>query len=170
MNGRGRHTSEGPVVLDATDQEIIRRLKADGRLLNAHLAEQLNLPASTCLARTNRLERSGHIQGYRADIDLSRFENMLIVYCDVTLTDRSAPSLSRFEQRMKAIASVIECARVQGDCDYVLKVAAQSISHYQETIGMVFTTQACVDRYFSYFVLRSFVTGGVRNPAGSTAT
>ena len=44
------------VSLDRTDIAILAQLQRDGRVTNADLAERVNLSASACLRRTQRLE------------------------------------------------------------------------------------------------------------------
>ena len=68
-------------------------------------------------------------------------------------------TVSRFEQKLKTIDELCECARVSGDCDYILKLLTRSVSHYCETIMKIVEESGLVDRYFSYFVVRSFDPG-----------
>lgn len=153
--------------IEPLDLAIVDQLRANGRISNSELAAAVGMPASSCLSRVGRLERAGLITGYRVDLDLAKFENVLLIYCEVTLVDRSAASQLRFEQRMKATSSVIDCSQVTTDCDYIVKIAALSVIHYQELVERAFSSASGVDRYFSYFVLRSFVLDGKRTKLAS---
>lgn len=56
-------------ALDDTDRRIVDVLSVDGRLSMRALAEQLHVSRANVYARVERLERSGVIRGYRADVD-----------------------------------------------------------------------------------------------------
>lgn len=52
--------------LDDTDRRILRVLQRKGRISNAELAESVNLSASACHRRVQRLEADGYIRDYVA--------------------------------------------------------------------------------------------------------
>ena len=58
--------------LDRIDLLLLAELQRAGRQTNAELAERVNLSASACLRRVQRLERDGVIAGYRAEVDPER--------------------------------------------------------------------------------------------------
>ena len=59
----------GPASLDATDRDILRELQADGWMTNVALAARVGLSAPSCLCRVRRLEETGVIRGYHADVE-----------------------------------------------------------------------------------------------------
>jgi DNA-binding Lrp family transcriptional regulator len=144
------------IKLDAIDLRIMAVLEKNGRITNSLLAERVGLSPSPCLTRVDRLEQAGFITGYGARINLAAIGEMVTVFAEITLHDRRMGTVSRFEQKLKTIDELCECARVSGDCDYILKFLTRSVSHYSETIMKVVEDSGLVDRYFSYFVMRSF--------------
>ena len=54
--------------LDRIDREILRQLQAHGRLPIVELASRVNLTKTPCAQRVRRLEQTGIIRGYRADL------------------------------------------------------------------------------------------------------
>jgi DNA-binding Lrp family transcriptional regulator len=58
-----------PAALDRTDLDILAHLQKDARLSNKELAAKIGLAPSSCLARVRRLERSGALHGYHAEVD-----------------------------------------------------------------------------------------------------
>ncbi len=145
--------------LDAIDLHILTELEKNGRMTNTLLAQQVGLSPSPCLARVARLEQAGYITGYSARLNLSAIGELVTVFTEITLQDRRMATVSRFEQKLKTIEELCECARVSGDCDYILKFVTRSVAHYCETIMKVVDESSLVDRYFSYFVVRSFDLG-----------
>ncbi|WP_427969375.1 Lrp/AsnC family transcriptional regulator [Altererythrobacter sp.] len=144
------------VKLDAIDLRIMTVLENNGRITNSALAEAVGLSPSPCLTRVDRLEAAGFITGYGARVDLDAICELVTAFVEITLHDRRMGTVSRFEQKLKSIDEISECARVAGDCDYILKVVTRSVAHYRETIMKIVEESGLVDRYFSYFVVREF--------------
>ena len=55
--------------MDRIDREILAHLQHDARISNKELAAKVGLAPSSCLARVRRLQRSGAILGYHAEVD-----------------------------------------------------------------------------------------------------
>jgi DNA-binding Lrp family transcriptional regulator len=117
--------------MDATDRAILRQLQADGRISNAELAERVRLSPSPCLRRVRALERAGVIRGYHADVDpvaLGRgFE--VTVHVELTLKDRA--TVEAFEAGIAGFDEVLECRRMFGLPDYVVRVAVADQEAYE---------------------------------------
>ena len=117
--------------MDAVDRAILRHLQDDGRLTNVELAERVHLSPSPCLRRVRALERSGAIRGYHADIDPAAvgrgFE--LVVHVELGVKDRA--TVEAFEERVLGFDSVIECRRMFGVPDYVIRVAVADTAAYE---------------------------------------
>jgi DNA-binding Lrp family transcriptional regulator len=150
---------EKSMKVDAIDLRIMAELEKNGRITNSLLAEKVGLSQSPCLTRVERLEQAGYITGYRARVDVGAIAELVTVFAEITLQDRRMATVSRFEQRLKTIDELCECARVSGDCDYILKFVARSVAHYCEIIRTIVEESGLVDRYFTYFVVRSFDLG-----------
>ncbi|HTU85043.1 MAG TPA: AsnC family transcriptional regulator, partial [Solirubrobacteraceae bacterium] len=57
------------VALDETDRGIIGALASDGRISFAELGRRVSLSPPAVAERVRRLEQTGVITGYRAEID-----------------------------------------------------------------------------------------------------
>ena len=78
----------GPgVKLDRIDIKILAQLQADSSMTNVQLAEAVGLSASPCLQRVKRLENAGYLQSYKAQINISKLMEHVIVFTEVTLSD-----------------------------------------------------------------------------------
>ena len=56
--------------LDATDIRILSAVQQHGQLSKTRLAALVNLSATPCWARLDRLKAAGYIRGYHADLAL----------------------------------------------------------------------------------------------------
>jgi len=115
---------------DAIDHRILAVLQEEGRIANKRLAERVNLSPSACLMRVRRLESAGFIRGYRATLDLERFTPCVEVFAEVTLSNHNASAFTRFEKAVQDIEEVIECHKVSGTCDYLVKFACVDVKRY----------------------------------------
>ncbi|MFJ8814408.1 Lrp/AsnC family transcriptional regulator [Amycolatopsis thermoflava] len=116
-------------TLDATDWAILTELQRDGRVPLTELARRVNLSASATTERVKRLEASGVITGYRAEVDLGK-----VGYPVLAVVRLKYPG-SRHEPLHRLLAErceILECLRTTGDDCYTLKVAAASMEHLEE--------------------------------------
>jgi Lrp/AsnC family leucine-responsive transcriptional regulator len=117
--------------LDPTDWAILVELQRDARLPLTELGRRVNLSASATTERLRRLEATGVITGYRADIDLGK-----VGYAVLAVVRLKYPG-SRHEPLHKLLAErfeILECVRTTGDDCYTLKVAAASMAHLEHTM------------------------------------
>jgi Lrp/AsnC family leucine-responsive transcriptional regulator len=117
--------------LDATDWAILGELQDDGRMPLTELARRVNLSASATTERVKRLEATGVIGGYRANVDLTRTGfNVLAVVRLKHRGNQHEPLRKLLGERLE----ILECLRTTGDDCYVLKVAATSMSHLETLV------------------------------------
>jgi len=112
------------IELDATDARILATLQKRGRISNAELSETVNLSASACHRRVQRLEEAGVILGYVALLDSKRLERSTVVFVEITLSGQTDEVLDAFEREVRLIPDVLECHLMAGTADYLLKVVA----------------------------------------------
>ncbi|MDX3187543.1 Lrp/AsnC family transcriptional regulator [Streptomyces sp. MN03-5084-2B] len=117
--------------LDPTDWAILAELQRDARLPLTELGRRVNLSASAATERLRRLETTGVISGYRAEIDLGK-----VGYPVLAVVRLKYPG-SRHEPLHKLLAErpeILECLRTTGDDCYTLKIAAASMAHLERTV------------------------------------
>lgn len=117
--------------MDQIDRAIIDELRRDGRLTNVELAERINLSPSPCLRRVRALERAGVIRGYHADIDPAATGRGFEVAVLVELGQKDRATVEEFERRIAAMEAVVECRRMFGIPDYIVRVAVADTAAYE---------------------------------------
>ena len=123
-------SSEGG-LLDATNLRLLAELQADARLSLAELGRRVGLSSPAVGERLARLERDGVIRGYHADIDPEALGRGLEITVLVELTVKDRETVEGFERRVAAMDPVIECRRMFGVPDYVIRVAVADIAAYE---------------------------------------
>jgi DNA-binding Lrp family transcriptional regulator len=146
--------------MDPIDRAILRHLQDDGRLSNVELAERVRLSPSSCLRRVRTLERDGVIRGYHAEVDPTavnrRFE--VTVHVELTLKDRR--TVETFEREIAALEDVIECRRMFGLPDYLVRVAVADQDAYEAFYMGKLAELPGLARVNSQFTMKMVKRGG----------
>lgn len=117
-------------TIDATDARILTVLQRRGRISNAELADEVNLSASACHRRVQRLESAGYIRDYVALLDPKRLGRSTVVFVEITLSGQADEVLDAFEREVRRIPDVLECHLMAGAADYLLKVVAEDAEDF----------------------------------------
>jgi DNA-binding Lrp family transcriptional regulator len=141
--------------LDRIDIRILSHLQRNGRVTNVDLADAVGLSPSPCLIRVKRLEKTGFIVGYGANIQLEKLGTMQLVFTQVTLSDHRREDFAKFEAAIRDIDEIVECHLVSGGFDYLLKFVTRSVVHYQTIVEDVLERSVNIEKYFSYIVIKS---------------
>ena len=123
-----------PASLDQFDIKILEHLQREGRCSNVDLAKRVGLSESPCLARTRQLQETGVIRGYGAEVALDKLGAHVIVFCEVTLASHRSQDLRKFEAGAAGYAEIVECYNICGGYDYLLKIVAPGVAHFQALI------------------------------------
>lgn len=116
--------------LDEIDRRILRTLQRKGRLSNADMSEKVNLSASACHRRVQRLEAEGYIRDYVALLDARKMRVPATVFVEITLQGQADEVLDAFEKAVARIPDVLECHLMAGSADYLLKVVAEDTEDF----------------------------------------
>ncbi len=141
--------------LDATDTRILNVLQKRGRISNADLSEAVNLSASACHRRVQRLEDSGIIRDYVALLDPRKLGRPTVVFVEITLSGQADEVLDAFERGVKLIPDVLECHLMAGTADYLLKVVAEDTEDFARIHRRYLARLPGVAQMHSSFALRT---------------
>lgn len=120
--------------LDKTDLQILRALQENARLTTKELATKVNLSSTPVFERLKRLERNGIIKKYIAVVDAEKLNRGFVVFCNVKMKRINREIATEFTHIIRKIPEVTECYNISGSYDYMLKINAPSMKHYQEFI------------------------------------
>ena len=121
-------------TLDDIDLQILRTLQKNAKLTTKELADAVHLTTTPVFERQKRLERKGYIRKYVAVLDPEKLNQGLLVFCKVKLKQINHEIANSFTRRIMRIPEVIECYNTSGQYDYLLKVRAADMKHYQEFV------------------------------------
>jgi Lrp/AsnC family leucine-responsive transcriptional regulator len=149
------------IGLDRTDVAILDLLQREGRIANAELADRINLSASACLRRVQRLERDGVIAGYGARLNPSALGLGLVAFVRVQLEKHGSTSIEGFADAVAGWDEVVACHALTGDMDYLLHIVVRDLEHFSR-----FLLDRLLDAGGVADVNSSFVLRTVKAPGG----
>jgi Lrp/AsnC family leucine-responsive transcriptional regulator len=117
--------------IDDIDWRILEELQRDGRASYSELGRRVALTAPAVAERVRRLEESGVIKGFHADVDPSRMGFPITAFVRWT---SAGPDCAALGEVAKGIPEIVECHRTTGETSYVLKILARSVEHLEELI------------------------------------
>lgn len=135
--------------VDATDRRILSILSKEARIPMKALAGRIGLSRSATTERVTRLERTGIIRGYRADIGQL---DAGLIHAFLLVTLQRTPSIGVLD-RLAGFPSVRKVSSVSGHLDLVIEVEVSSIDALNELRNVVATTEN-VDDLTTAIVLR----------------
>jgi Lrp/AsnC family leucine-responsive transcriptional regulator len=121
-------------TLDDTDIQLLKLLGADSNVTMKELAAKVNLSPSPVFERVKRLEANGYIKKYIALIDAEKLNYGLIVFCNIKLKQHDKSIGHQFVSDIMRLKEVVECYNISGDFDFLLKVYAKDMKHYQDFV------------------------------------
>jgi len=117
--------------MDAIDHDLLTLLAADCRRPVAELARRVGLSAPSVRDRIARLEESGVIRGYHADIDPAALGLPVSAWVRV----RPGPGqLSRTAALAAELPEVSECHRITGEDCFLMRVHVPSIEALEDIL------------------------------------
>jgi Lrp/AsnC family transcriptional regulator, leucine-responsive regulatory protein len=143
--------------MDEIDRAILAVLEVDGRISNADLAARVGLSPSPCLRRVRRLEESGVIRGYGAQIDPAALGRGLRVLAGLRLARHSHNEVAKFERAVVQLREVINCHHVTGNYDYFLHIEVADLSAYEDFHANRLANLPGVAAVTSYVTMKTLV-------------
>lgn len=120
--------------LDKVDLQILRALQENARLTTKELATKVCLSSTPVFERLKRLETNGYIKKYIAVLDAEKLNQGFMVFCKIKMERMSYDIASEFSEVISNIPEVTECYNISGSFDYLLKIYASDMKHYQSFI------------------------------------
>jgi DNA-binding Lrp family transcriptional regulator len=140
-------------ALDQIDVKILAALQRDGRCTIQKLAGAVGLTPRPCLERVRRLEASGIIRGYRAELALEKISRPVTVFAEIVLEQQSRREL--IERRLAGVDEIVECWEVSGTIDYLARVVCADVARYEElTAALIAERELGIARIVSHIALR----------------
>ena len=117
-------------ILDEVDKRILAALQANAEGSVAEIAERAGVSQTPCWKRIRKLKDAGVIRRRVALIDGEAVGLPLVGFVQIRADHHSDAWLKKFAAGVKKIPEVVECHRMTGNIDYLLKIVAPSMAGY----------------------------------------
>ncbi len=122
------------VDIDELDRKILRALQQSADHSMAELGEKVGLSHTPCWRRIKRLESEGVIKGRVTLLDPAKLNLGVSVHAYLTIKSHDEQSLTAFESAVQEVDEIVECYSTTGDKDYLLRIAVNSVDHYERLL------------------------------------
>ena len=116
--------------MDAIDVKLLELLQRNAELTIQDLSKEVNLSTTPCWKRINNLKSNGFINKTVSLVDRKRVGANVTAMVSVTVNTHDQEKINIFAQTVLSIPEVIECYRMSGEVDYLLKVVVSDIDSY----------------------------------------
>ncbi len=118
--------------LDHIDRKVLEILQSNGKITNAQLSKEIGLSPAPTLERVKKLEMSGIIKSYHAQLEPEKVGLGVTTFVMVTLVGHKMDVTRSFVDKVNDIGEIIECHHITGTGDFLLKVISKDIASYQK--------------------------------------
>ena len=119
--------------MDDMDRKIIAFAQENGRAGLAEIGGAAGLSVSAANERLRKLQASGAIRGWRAEVDPAAAGLDLLAFVFVLL--EGATRDAAFRAAVTALPAVLECHHVTGEWSYLLKVRVRNTAALEATMA-----------------------------------
>ncbi len=118
------------IEIDTKDIEILNLLQSDATRSVQAIGAEIGLTNNPCWRRIKRLQESGLIKRYTIDIDRQLIGLGTTAFVTLKIENHNSDWLEKFSRSVVNIPEIIECHRMTGNVDYLLKIAVLDLNHY----------------------------------------
>jgi len=141
--------------MDDIDRRILMQLQENSKQNTKEIASKVGLSVTPTYERIKKLEQQGIIASYVALLDRNKIGKKIIAFCQITLLKHQKKMNDKFNSDMLLLPEIMECHRVSGNYDYLLKVVVDDITDFHEFINEKLSTVEGISTIHSSFLLNS---------------
>ena len=120
--------------LNQADRRLLAALQRDASVSQADLAEKSGISASQVSRRLSQLKEDGVLKGIVGVLEPERAGLTCAAIIRVRLRDHAAANVKEFRDLVKRMEEVTLCVMTTGETDYLMKVVARDLPHFQEIV------------------------------------
>ena len=113
--------------MDATDVKLLELLQHNAEMTIQQLSAEVHLSTTPCWKRINQLKKLGYINKTVSLVDRKKIGLNVTTMVFVTLNTHNQEKIRIFNETIQQIPEVVECYRMSGEIDYLLKVVLSDI-------------------------------------------
>jgi Lrp/AsnC family leucine-responsive transcriptional regulator len=120
--------------LDKIDYKILKLLQENSKITNLDLSKQIGLSPAPTLERVKKLETSGIIESYHAQVNQQSIGLNVKTFVLVSLAWQKENALNNFLDKVRSIEEIVECYIITGEADFMMKIICKDIPTYEQLL------------------------------------
>ncbi|MBL8546357.1 MAG: Lrp/AsnC family transcriptional regulator [Hyphomonadaceae bacterium] len=120
--------------MDNADKRLLAAVQRDAAVSQSDLAEHAGVSASQVSRRLARLKEEGVLRGIVGVLDPKLAGLTCSAIIRVRLRDHAAANVRDFRNLVERMNEVTLCVMTTGETDYLIKVVARDLPHFQEIV------------------------------------
>ncbi len=132
--GAGAPATMKAAALNELDRKLLGLMQKDARLSNLALAKAVGLSPAACHERVRKLITQGWITEFNAQLNAQALGQGLVVFVDLVLDPAEPKALDALQKVVDRSTQIMECHRVAGDSDVLLKVRCSDLETYRDIL------------------------------------
>jgi Lrp/AsnC family leucine-responsive transcriptional regulator len=121
--------------LDSFDRKILTHLQEQGDLGPSELSALVNLSASQCSRRLQRLKDEGYLDRIVALLSPERLNLGISAYVTIKLSSHSEDAERRFRERVQTLPEIVSCDYLTGETDFMLRVWTKDLESFSRFLS-----------------------------------
>ena len=114
------------------DKKILQILQENGEISMEDLGSKVNLSPSPCYRRVKNLKDAGFIERNVAVLNKHKLNLERPYFVHVKTTSHNKEWTDQFKKIIRDTPQIVECHRLMGEVDYLLKVRLKNSESYNE--------------------------------------
>lgn len=139
--------------MDRLDLRIIDSLQKNGALTQEQLAEQVGSTPSTCLRRTARLKKSGHLDRCVYLASAKKLERGLRAIISIVTNGSAGKDIEAFAGRLRGEPAIDLAYGTTGEVDAVVLANFADMEEYRSVSRRLLDDDPVVVRYTTFFAV-----------------
>jgi Lrp/AsnC family leucine-responsive transcriptional regulator len=120
--------------LDKIDLKILKILQENSKITNLDLSKKIGLSPAPTLERVKKLESSGIIKSYHAQVNPQVIGLSVKTYVLVSLAWNKENALEHFIAKVNEIDEIVECYIITGEADFLMSLVCKDIPTYEKLL------------------------------------
>ena len=108
---------------------------------------------SPCWRKINKMQQDSLIEKRVAILNREKLGMDVVVFSTINLSTQGREYLEDFEAEVKLLPEVLECYTMAGSWDYMLKIVAKNIRHYEIFVREKLTTLPHIGEVHSHIAV-----------------
>lgn len=116
--------------MDSIDIKLLDLMQQNANMTVQQMAEKVHLSTTPCWKRINQLIKFGFIDKTVSLINCKKVGLDVIAIVFITIDNHNKEKIDAFSEAIKGFPEILECYRMSGEIDYLLRVIVKDINHY----------------------------------------